>query len=99
MMSPIVRRTIVIASLALVAGLAACGNDDASTATRSTAIVVGTCERNLDVLAAPPAECTTDLDCPCGSFCDGASNTCAYECLPPDVTGDAPACDAPAVCD
>jgi hypothetical protein len=90
---------------ALTTLLAACGSGRDPQLGSTAQLTVGGCVRDPDVLGGPALACVTDLDCPCGAYCDGALGVCTYDCMPADVDvppggfagTDAP-CAAGAIC-
>ena len=69
----------LFASAALGAGCA----DQAETARETEHAVIGECTRDEAVLRGELIECSADVQCPCGSFCDTADHVCRFECMVP----------------
>lgn len=96
----------VIVLTVLTALLGACGGNDGAALGSTRQSTVGSCVREPEMLGGPDVACVTDLECPCGSYCDGALGLCTYACMPPDIdippggfAGLDEACAANAACD
>src|SRR4030095_7331136 len=77
----VARRVDLVLSV-LVVVAAACGSST-ETPPRSDQSLIGQCVRSEPTLRGPAIDCAIDADCPCGSFCDSAENTCRFECMVP----------------
>jgi hypothetical protein len=94
-------RRLVWAAAFVTSAATGCSDDppQTSTAKANLSAPIGQCERDEVVLRNPvPLDCSTDLDCPCGSHCDLADQTCRFECMVPPANK-AEACPANHECD